>query len=268
MISTWAQFESEWTEAIVGSVNALRERNGLTVKQLASRLRDVGWSISDSTLAGIVSGKKRNSISVAELFAFARALNTSPTYLVLGLPATSALPAFDPLWGSESLSVVDAAAWIRGYEMRPVIGDGHPSWGAGGALDAVMFYSNQIRTVEWQAAQLVALERLTREEREVIAQTATTEADMKRWLTRAITRMVEAHIDQRGMGDWGAKLPPVPEPLVAAFEEDPESVVDGLSLDQIAMLTTPETVARASERMRERIREERRNSGQAPDPTR
>ena len=77
----WVQFEREWTRAMVASINMIRDAADLTVKDLAQRLRHLGWPISDATLSGMLSGDKRTSISVAEAAAFARALNVSPLYI-------------------------------------------------------------------------------------------------------------------------------------------------------------------------------------------
>lgn len=112
----WNSFEREWTACIVESVNTVRSSQGLTVNDLAARLRHLGWPVSNATLSGILSGNKRSSISVAEVTILARALSTSPLYLIFGLPHTEELPAHQ-LWlgkGPAPLSIYNAAGWFFG----------------------------------------------------------------------------------------------------------------------------------------------------------
>lgn len=110
--SDWARFEREWTAQIVQSINFVRSQQGLTVKDLALRLRSLGWPVSDATLSGMLSGNKRTSVSIAELTVFARALSVAPLYLILGLPTASELPEHKT-WNSHN-DVYGVAAWFTG----------------------------------------------------------------------------------------------------------------------------------------------------------
>ncbi|MGO3320257.1 MAG: hypothetical protein ACTIL0_07085, partial [Microbacterium gubbeenense] len=88
----WQTFERTWTRGIVASINKVRGAEGVTVAALARRLNAGGWKVSQATVAGILSGNKRTSISVAELSAFAWALDVAPLYLLMGLPDLEARP--------------------------------------------------------------------------------------------------------------------------------------------------------------------------------
>lgn len=114
--SDWARFEREWTAQIVHSINFVRSQQGLTVKDLALRLRSLGWPVSDATLSGMLSGNKRTSVSVAELTIFARALSVAPLYLLLGLPTATLFPDHKS-WPKDSHNdIYGVAAWFTGVE--------------------------------------------------------------------------------------------------------------------------------------------------------
>lgn len=80
--SEWDDFEKRQTGEIVKRIDLYRRRREMTVEDLARKLDSLSWPVSLSTLNGILGGKRR-SISVAEMFVFARALGVSPAYLLL-----------------------------------------------------------------------------------------------------------------------------------------------------------------------------------------
>lgn len=85
----WKQWESEQADQVVDSINRLRDFQGLTMKDMALKLREFGWPVSDNTLLGILSGRKRTSFTLGEVQAFASALNVPPLYLMMGLPVAA-----------------------------------------------------------------------------------------------------------------------------------------------------------------------------------
>jgi hypothetical protein len=108
----WKAWESELANRIVDSINAVRNARDMTVKVLSERLEYFGWPVGLATLNGILSAKKRASFSAAELMTFGRALNVSPTYLMLGLPFASELPEGRLL--GEQKGLVEVFAWMTG----------------------------------------------------------------------------------------------------------------------------------------------------------
>lgn len=115
----WRRFERAWAAQMVESINQLRQTQKLTVAQLAELLRELGWEVSDATLSGMLSAGKRSSISVAELSIFARALNVSPLYILLGLPASQKLPDHK-FWDGLPTDIYNVYSWLRGEEtLRP-----------------------------------------------------------------------------------------------------------------------------------------------------
>lgn len=109
----WRAWERNYSAQIVRGVNALREELGLTIGQLAVRLAEYGWPVDTGTLTGILSANKRASISVAEVFALARALSTHPLYLMVGHEDDLGLPAGGPL-ADAPMTESAAIAWIVG----------------------------------------------------------------------------------------------------------------------------------------------------------
>lgn len=249
----WKEFEAEWTNAIVDSINFVRERRDLTIKDLAGLLNQVGWEISNATLSGILSGRKRTSISVAEMTAFARALDVSPTLLYLGLPGKAELPVNPLLWGREQLSTVGAAAWLRAYASPPsIVGGQTISENLREAVSLVMHHSNAKRTVAWQAALVVAADRLAAADVEKLR----SEYSMRRdALASAVARLLGDHVAARDLGEFGPRLPPLPGPLDGLGFADIGEVVERMSIDDVRQLTSGEHVAQAHRRWLDRLEE-------------
>ena len=126
----WSEYEKGWTRQIIASVNAVRGEIGLTVKELRERLVNVGWSVSVANLSGMLSGDKRGSISIAEIAAFARALNVNPLYLVMGLPfADRVSDVRGPTDLTNETDIYDTMGWFFGLRF-PALSPEDPKTGA------------------------------------------------------------------------------------------------------------------------------------------
>jgi transcriptional regulator with XRE-family HTH domain len=252
----WKAFEREWTDAIVDSINMIRDASELTVRDLAQRLRSLGWPISDATLAGMLSGRKRGSITVAEVFAFARALNVPPLYLILGLPLRGALPD-GPLWTGKTPAAPDIADWVTGRSLfDPYPGDAldpdvdPPAYFAEAiarqGLGDVLSQGEFLRMIRWQAAQLVALAEIDSPE---LAKALPESLINQEWLWSAINGLSAARAGQRRLssdpGRWSIPLGDVPRDL-EFIDADPPVQADDPDVDILRRLTTPELVERAS----------------------
>lgn len=133
-------WEAEYADRLVDSINVLRERYGWTIPRLRTELTSYGWSPSLETLNGILSAKKRKAFSVGEIFAFARALNVSPTYLMAGLPLSAPLPG-GPLL--PEADVVSAYSWVTDTELHIV---------GGSALGTFRHYAHAMNYAKWHNA--------------------------------------------------------------------------------------------------------------------
>lgn len=134
------EWEAEHSIRLVDSINALRERYGWTIPRLRNELAPFGWAPSLETLNGILSARKRKSFTVGEVFAFARALKVSPTYLISGLPLGSALPEGPVLPDPD---VVSAFTWITDAELH-IMG--------GSALGTFAKYAEAMNYARWHNA--------------------------------------------------------------------------------------------------------------------
>lgn len=105
-------WEAEYTDRVVLSVNAVRRARGWAIWQLRSELEAQGWALSVDTLNGILSSRKRKSLSVGEVLCFAAALEVPVEFLLLGLPEVQDLPRHGPV---PDPAVTSALRWMRGY---------------------------------------------------------------------------------------------------------------------------------------------------------
>ncbi len=137
-------WEAEHANRVVAAINMLRERYGWTIPRLRSELAPYGWEPSLETLNGILSAKKRKAFSVGEIFAFARALRVSPTYLITGLPLGAPLPE-GPLL--PEADVVSAFSWVTDAELRIV---------GGSALGTFAKYASAMNYARWHNALWMA----------------------------------------------------------------------------------------------------------------
>jgi transcriptional regulator with XRE-family HTH domain len=95
-------------------VRALRRRQGLSQQRLAERVSGLGLPLRQAAVARLEAGRTRN-LSVADLFAFAAALDVAPVHLLAA--------SFDeedvPVVGKVSLSPRHCRDWIRGRRALP-----------------------------------------------------------------------------------------------------------------------------------------------------
>lgn len=82
--------ERSMTEEVTRRVNAARLERGWTIAHLAESLADEGWSVSHSTLNGILSANKREAYTITELIVLAKTLRVSPGFLCPELVNTDA----------------------------------------------------------------------------------------------------------------------------------------------------------------------------------
>lgn len=262
----WSEFEREWTKHVIASVNKIRGAAGLTVKDLAHRLKTIGWPVSDATLSGVLSGGKRSSISIAEVTAFARALNVSPLYFILGLPETGELPPAK-LWGPVAPKNHLVAEWFTASRLpAPYPGDvlsrkdKHSaayiaSIFAAQGLDDLLSMANMSHVIRWQAAQLVAFERFSRSD---IEEFIPEEIWSQGYLWQAIGRLSAARHAQRKLDpDWRLALSDLPD-VLQFIEAEPIQQREDFTIEELTTLAPPDLIERAEINTRELI-ESRRN---------
>ena len=262
----WSDFEREWTKLVIASVNKIRGAAELTVKDLAHRLRTIGWPVSDATLSGMLSGGKRSSISIAEVTAFARALNVSPLYLILGLPETKELP-HAKLWGPIAPKNHLVAEWFTASRLpAPYPGDAlsrkdkhSPAYiasiFAAQGLDDLLSMASMINVIRWQAAQLIAFERFNRSD---IEEFMPEEIWSQEYLWQAIGRLSAARHAQLQLDPgWRLALSDLPE-VLQFIDAEPIQQREDFSIEELTTLAPPELVERAEVNTKELI-ETRRN---------
>jgi hypothetical protein len=143
-VRTLKDWEREYANRIVDSINTLRERRKWTIPRLREELASNGWSVSVETLNGILSARKRGAFSVGEIFAFARALDVSPLYLMNGLPASDPLPEGPLLPDSD---VVSTYEWLFDSQQRILDGS---------AIGFMPEYAKAVSLAKWHNALWLA----------------------------------------------------------------------------------------------------------------
>jgi hypothetical protein len=261
----WKAFERTWTQAIVDSINRIRTAKGVTVDELTKRLNAGGWMVSKATVAGIVSGNKRSSVSVAELAVFAWALRVPPMYLLEGQPILSEMPE-SPMWSKHGAQIPAFYGWFsagHGASLTPsatgvfIDAKGQDIEAAltiatGLGMDAISQYSELLRRASWFAAMIVAL--LEIEDGTVLSALADTYTSSRRHLRVTIRELIkirQAKIDL-GFGEselpegWRVQLGTLPE--VMAFIDAGEPRED-LRPSELRQIMTPEDYAEAKRRV-------------------
>lgn len=161
----WNEWERERTGLVVASINAVRIERGMTVKALRDRLEELGWKVSLPTLNGMLSAKKRGSISVAEVEVIARALEVPPAYLVLGLPQRNPLSPLGTELDEDDLTTL--APWWLGRDIepgRPAAGGHEAGYAAVDALALLGEVRQRVADIEFWNAVLRAAERLVNQD--------------------------------------------------------------------------------------------------------
>jgi len=246
---------------VVDSVNTLRSSGDFTIKEMAARLAHYGWPVSVATLTGILSGRKRGSFTIAEVMAFARALNVSPLYLILGLPKHANLPA-GPLFGDER-DIGSVAAWFEGgYTMKGHPDDDlvrenqSPQWFveaiARQGLRDVLDHAHMLRMIRWQAAQLVAARDFQADD---VARVLPAAVLDQTYFWDAVNRLSAARAMQRRLDpNWSISLPPLPNWLQFVDVEPSQQVEDPMNTD-LRTLTSEDLIEQARQRIRDLIAE-------------
>lgn len=256
----WKAFERAWADMVVDSVNHLRDAAGITVKDLAARLDAAGWPVSVATLSGILSGRKRGSISVTEWLAFAGALNVEPLYLAVGFPSYERAPA-SPMWAGKPLSVDGLAAWVTGdvqafpnshyAELNRFYG--------GTAAHNMVLHAVMMRRLEWQAAGIVARSEFPHDfdfQGVDVPLAARYEALRNTLSTLAGVRAEERSVDAQ----WRVRFEPLPEALTflddLSYRESMPGTfeVPDLSIHELRTFVSPEAIDDARSQIYSSIR--------------
>ncbi|TFD22129.1 helix-turn-helix transcriptional regulator [Cryobacterium sp. TMS1-13-1] len=245
----WKAWEKATTGQTVDVVNRLREAQGLTIKQLSVKLASFGWPVDLATLNGILGSKKRASLSVGEVYALARALSTTPLYLMLGFRAQGSIETgrvFDDL----PLNNVDLMQWMMGSspfadtkflseDMQRASDEEKTYVNTGGAVYGVFIYGNVMRAVLWQNALLVELARIE----EVGIRHETLIRQARERLVSGLESILAIRFDFNEHDL--APLPPLPDALVpieADIDLDLNEIdlpIDGLVTDDLARAARP-----------------------------
>ncbi|RZS58963.1 hypothetical protein EV141_0176 [Microcella putealis] len=81
-LDDWERHERAFAKFVLENVKAVKNRKGYTAAQLAARMSTAGWPLSVSSLNGMLGKKKRATITITEVFAFAAALEVPPVELL------------------------------------------------------------------------------------------------------------------------------------------------------------------------------------------
>ena len=109
----WVSFEKVVATTVVDQVDYYRRLQNLTVEMLCKRLDEEGWPISISTMNGLF-GKKRGSISLSEIYLFARVLAVPPMLLMVPLAKNDDVET-SPFMPTQSAFSI--AKWISGASL-------------------------------------------------------------------------------------------------------------------------------------------------------
>jgi transcriptional regulator with XRE-family HTH domain len=257
----WRRWEADQAAAIVDSINQVRDARGISLRRLAELLDDAGWPISFGTLAGILSTKTRAGFTVAEVFAFARALTVPPGYLMLGLP-DGGLPDRPVL--PRGMQTGDLLLWFTGRGGVPGVDEGRtfldPDEVTSNAIEALKdasVFAQLLNDARWQNDLLIAAQSLTASERAAVP-VAVLEGVGLREVLGTMHDLLELNASEAGRLRPKLPVPPAPFDVVT---RDP-STFDGLELP----LPIPEghDVSRARARLEDVVRANRLVRGSEP----
>lgn len=97
------------------NIAQLRTRSGLTLRQLANRMKSAGRPVSHTTISQIEAGSRR--VTADELVAFAAALEVSPTTLLMPYAANPETKV--EASGMEPTSALELWRWLTATAGRP-----------------------------------------------------------------------------------------------------------------------------------------------------
>lgn len=249
----WKTFEREWADMIVDSINHLRTAAGLTIKDMAARLRDGGWPVSEATLSGILSGRKRGALTISEVLTFAWALDVPPTYLMAGFPRREQAPA-SPMWPGGATGA-DVAAWISGDSDQIARHEGAAPEGVkrafgGDALANAKSHTVLLRRVRSLAAELTSAPTAVDQFDEAYAVQFKAE-DVHRILRSNLARLAQIRAQERMIDpSWKIHLGPLPEALsyldtLSILDSHRSDSIRDLTAHELASLVTPADISSA-----------------------
>jgi transcriptional regulator with XRE-family HTH domain len=102
---------------VADRVREVRNRRGLTARQLAERMTRAGISWDRGVVAKLETGR-RQSLSVDEWLTLAAVLDVAPVHLLLPLEDDTQVQLFN-MPGSATLPAAWLRAWISGYAPLP-----------------------------------------------------------------------------------------------------------------------------------------------------
>lgn len=109
------QWARTLSDQIVENVLFYRNKRQLSNKGLLRRLTELGWVMTENSLAGVLS-KKRSAMPISDVLLFALALNVPPVYLLLPIHkrgTVSIAPSGPPV------DALEAAYWLAGTGPPP-----------------------------------------------------------------------------------------------------------------------------------------------------
>jgi transcriptional regulator with XRE-family HTH domain len=101
------------SQHVARRVRELRTRHGLSARELAERLDDLGFPQIDRSVIANLENGRRKSVSVDELLAFAAALKVAPVHLLVPVDNDTFLRV-----GRASVIPEHAREWVRGSRPR------------------------------------------------------------------------------------------------------------------------------------------------------
>ena len=116
--------EKTLRQIMAGQIRALRKRRGMTQQDLADRLSHYGARIDRTAVAkveaGATGGKDSRELGLAEMFAFALALDVAPVHLLVPIDSDEPIRLAPNL----EASPYETRQWIRGF--MPLFQDPRP----------------------------------------------------------------------------------------------------------------------------------------------
>lgn len=231
---------------VVDSVNHLRTTARITINDLAARLSTAGWPVSEATLAGILSGRKRGSMTVTEVLAFAWALDTPPMYLMAGLPDHACAPD-SPMW-EDGAYTPEIAAWIAGETTRYQHTAGETpavlqrKYGEL-ATQNIVRHTALMERMRWQAAGIIAF--------------GTDEPDLLAIFKATLRMLAEVRASERtAPAEWRVPFEPLPHALEQLDDLDYGDTMPhkftfrDLTIPELLSLTSDEEIMRQRQQRR------------------
>lgn len=107
-------WSAQITRAVAAQVRYWRDQRQLSAQQVADKTKDLGYHVPRSVIANLENGR-RDIVTVAELLAFAAALDVPPAILIAPVGRVESLPIL-PSW---TTSPWMARGWMNGAAVHP-----------------------------------------------------------------------------------------------------------------------------------------------------